>query len=90
MPPEITNEFRLTLWKTPKDKPFAVVLTGELNGKAVKIDIFKRSVHVYVDSIPQKRIRSKNTQFVEDCCNGNVNTEAIHAFLKMGQKAGMF
>lgn len=86
----MTNDFRLTTWKDSKDKPFAVVLTGTLDEKAIKISIFKRSIHVTVNHNQQKRIRSKNSQFIEDCCHNNVNMEAINAFFAMAHKAGMF
>jgi hypothetical protein len=84
------NDFRLTFWKDPKGLPFAVVLTGCLGEKEIKVDIFKRSIHIYVNKVPQKRILCKNAQFIENFSNGNVDTEAVHAFLKMGRNAGLF
>lgn len=89
MEPTKTSDFRLTFWKDPKGKPFSVVLTGELGGKALKIDIFKRSIHIYVDGVARKRIMGKNAQFIEDCAKGNVNRDVITYFLKSAQEAGL-
>lgn len=90
MSPETkTSDFRFTVWNDKQDKPFAVVLTGELNGKSIKIDIFKRSIHIYVDGVARKRIMGKNAQFIEDCAKGNVNRDVITYFLKSAQEAGL-